>query len=146
MRACIVTVVVSVAGFVTVGTALSTQLPDARLTTVAYRVHRQDAMVSFYAEAFGARFREVDTNGVRSQFGDVGGLTLKFVPIRDAADFQNFPVHQLGFEVSDVDRVISLALKYGGKVQDPPVRESGRVHAAVRDPDGNTLELYSRSR
>ena len=121
-----------------------TQSPtwDAKLTTVAYRVHKQQAMVDFYTEAFGAKFRAVDTGPIRSQFGEVAGLTLKFVPIRDAADFENFPVHQLGFQVADVDRVIAIALKHGGRVQDKPVREQGRVHASVRDPDGNTIELY----
>jgi catechol 2,3-dioxygenase-like lactoylglutathione lyase family enzyme len=114
----------------------------ARVTTVAYRVHRQAAMVAFYSEAFGVRFREVDTGGIRSQFGEMGGLTLKFVPIRSDTDFEDFPVHQLGVEVPDVDRVIAVALRHGGRVQDAPVRDNGRVHASVRDPDGNTLELY----
>jgi catechol 2,3-dioxygenase-like lactoylglutathione lyase family enzyme len=27
-------------------------------------------------------------------------------------------------------------------VQDAPSRQGARLHAAVRDPDGNTLELY----
>jgi hypothetical protein len=45
------------------------------LTSVAYRVHRTRAMVAFYTEAFGARFREVDARGIRSQFGEVGSLT-----------------------------------------------------------------------
>ena len=118
------------------------QAPIVKLTTVAYRVHNQQAMVAFYTEAFGARFRAVDTGGLRSQFGEVAGLTLKFVPIRAAADFENFPVHQLGFEVADIDRVIAIALKHGGRVQDKPVRDRDRVHASIRDPDGNTIELY----
>jgi catechol 2,3-dioxygenase-like lactoylglutathione lyase family enzyme len=112
------------------------------LKTVAYRVHLMAPMLAFYREAFGFEFRAVDTGGLQSQFGDLEGLTLKFVPIRDDVDFENFPIHQLGFEVPDVDAVIALAKKYGGRVQDAPRREDGRVHAAVRDPDGNTLELY----
>jgi hypothetical protein len=35
----------------------------AHLTTVAYRVHRMSAMLAFYREAFGIRFREVETGG-----------------------------------------------------------------------------------
>jgi catechol 2,3-dioxygenase-like lactoylglutathione lyase family enzyme len=116
----------------------------ARVTTVAYRVHRLDAMVAFYEEAFGARFRVVQTGALRSQFGAVSGMTLKFVPIRDAADFENFPVHQLGFEVDEVDRVIAVAARHGGRVQDAPVRDRDGVRASVRDPDGNTIELYGR--
>ena len=114
-----------------------------KLTTVAYRVHKQEAMVAFYTEAFGAKFREVQTGTIRSQFGELPGLTLKFVPIRDAVEFKGFPVHQLGFEVADVERVIALAVKHGGRVQDAPTRTGNRSHASVRDPDGNTIELYS---
>jgi catechol 2,3-dioxygenase-like lactoylglutathione lyase family enzyme len=115
----------------------------ARLATLAYRVHHMQAMVAFYHEAFGFEFREVDVGGgLRSQFGRLDSLTMKFVPIRDAANFEEFPIHQLGFQVYDVEAVVAAAVKHGGRIQDPPVRENGRVHAAVRDPDGNTLELY----
>jgi len=112
------------------------------LTTLALRVHHDEAMVRFYSEAFGVRFREVETSGLRSRFGDLNGVTLKFVPIRDAAGFDSFPVHQPGFAVPDVSRVIEIARRHGGRVQDPPVPRDGRVHASVRDPDGNTIELY----
>jgi catechol 2,3-dioxygenase-like lactoylglutathione lyase family enzyme len=122
--------------------AVPAERPAVSLTSVAYRVHRTPAMVGFYTEAFGARFREVDARGIRSQFGEIGSLTLKFVPIRDAVDFDGFPVHQLGFEVPDVAAVIAIAERHGGRVQNPPERHGGRVHAAVRDPDGNTIELY----
>jgi catechol 2,3-dioxygenase-like lactoylglutathione lyase family enzyme len=114
-----------------------------RLTTVAYRVHRMQSMLAFYREAFGVRFHEVDTGGgLRSQFGQLGGITLKFVPIRDAVDFEDFPIHQLGFEVPDVAAALAAARKHGGRVQDEPRLRNGRVHASVRDPDGNTLEIY----
>jgi catechol 2,3-dioxygenase-like lactoylglutathione lyase family enzyme len=118
---------------------------SVKLTTVAYRVHNMKAMVAFYSEAFGATFRAVDTGPFQSQFGEAAGILLKFVPIRDAADFESFPVHQLGFEVADVERVIAIALKHGGRVQNTPTRDQGRVHAAIRDPDGNTVELYGRA-
>ncbi|MGH9936516.1 MAG: VOC family protein [Blastocatellia bacterium] len=118
--------------------------PGVALTTVALRVHRMEQMTAFYSQAFGVKFREVDTFGIRSQFGEVAGLTLKFVPIRAGADFTEYPIHQLGFTVPDVEAVIALALKHGGKQEGPPLREKGRLHAAIRDPDGNTLELYAR--
>ena len=43
------------------------------------------AMVDFYSEAFGVVFRPVDTSGLPSQFGELQGITLKFVPIREQA-------------------------------------------------------------
>ncbi len=115
----------------------------AHPTTVAYRVHHMPAMLAFYRDAFGVEFREAETGGgVRSRFGELGGLTLKFVPIREGADFEDFPIHQLGLEVPDMDAVLAAARQHGGRVQHAPRRRDGRLHAAVRDPDGNTLELY----
>jgi predicted enzyme related to lactoylglutathione lyase len=117
------------------------QMPN--ISSIAFRVHNMETMLNFYAEAFQVQFREVDTYGIRSQFGELNGITLKFVPIRDDADFKAFPIHQLGFVVSDVEAVISLALKHGGRQEGQIIRAGGKIQAAVRDPDGNTIELYS---
>jgi catechol 2,3-dioxygenase-like lactoylglutathione lyase family enzyme len=113
------------------------------LFSVAMRVANLQAMLNFYSRAFGVQFHAVDTYGIRSQFGNVNGITLKFVPIRDEADFDNYPVHQLGFVVSNVEAVIALALQHGGREEGKVLRHEGKTQAAVRDPDGNTIELYS---
>ncbi len=115
----------------------------AKISSIAFRVYNMDAMVAFYSAAFQVEFQEVDTYGVRSQFGDVGGVTLKFVPIRESDDFKSFPIHQPGFVVTDVEAVIDLAIKHGGRQEGQTVRTEGKTQAAVRDPDGNTIELYS---
>ena len=113
------------------------------LSSLALRVHYLQAMVDFYTEAFGIQFQQVETSGFLSQFGIVNGITIKFVPIRDSVDFENFPSHQPGFTVPDVEHVIALAHKYGGRQEGEIFRDGPRVQAAVRDPDGNSIELYS---
>jgi catechol 2,3-dioxygenase-like lactoylglutathione lyase family enzyme len=115
------------------------------ISSVATRVANMEAMLNFYSQAFGVKFHEVETYGIRSQFGEVNGITLKFVPIRDEADFKNYPVHQLGFIVPDVEAVIALALQHGGREEGKVIRNEGQTQAAVRDPDGNTIELYSET-
>src|SRR5688500_19468608 len=117
----------------------------AKLSSIAFCVHNMDAMLAFYSEAFNVQFQEVDTYGIRSQFGDLDGITLKFVPIRESDDFKGFPVHQPGFMVPDVEAVLAIARKHGGRQEGQTLRADGRVQAAVRDPDGNTIELYSES-
>ena len=114
-----------------------------KISSIAFRVYNLDAMLAFYSEAFEVEFHEVDTYGIRSQFGDVNGITLKFVPIRESDDFKSFPIHQPGFVVPDVETVIAIALKHGGRQEGQTLRLDGKVQAAVRDPDGNTIELYS---
>jgi predicted enzyme related to lactoylglutathione lyase len=113
------------------------------LSSVAIRVYDLDAMLKFYSEAFHVQFHEVATYGIRSQFGELNGVTLKFVPIRDQADFKNYPIHQLGFTVTDVEAVVTLALQHGGKQEGRLIRIDNGLQAAIRDPDGNTIELYS---
>ena len=113
------------------------------LSSIAIRVANMDSMVAFYSEAFQVQFLEVETYGIRSQFGELNGITLKFVSIRDEADFKGYPVHQPGFRVADVQSVIDIALKYGGRQEGKTIRVGGKIQAAIRDPDGNTIELYS---
>ena len=113
------------------------------LSSLAIRVADMNSMVAFYSEAFHIQFREVDTYGIRSQFGEMNGITLKFVPIRDEADFKGYPIHQPGFVVPDVKSVIEIVQKYGGRQEGQLIRVDGKIQAAIRDPDGNTIELYS---
>lgn len=114
------------------------------LTTVALRVHHLEAMADFYSQAFGFEFRDVETGPITSKFGEAGGITIKLVPLRDAADFEGFPSHQLGFAVADIDAVVELAQQCGGAFDSKVENPDGSVnHACVRDPDGNTVELYS---
>jgi catechol 2,3-dioxygenase-like lactoylglutathione lyase family enzyme/uncharacterized protein YciI len=112
------------------------------LQSIAIRTANTDAMVAFYSEAFDGKFRPVPLGELKCQFGTVLGMTMKLVPLREKADFEGYPTHQLGFAVADVDAVIALARKHGGKLEGEVLRQGGRVHASVRDPDGNTIELY----
>ena len=116
----------------------------ARLTTLAFRVHHMARMEAFYTEAFGFVFRDEQTGAITSRFGRAGELTIKLVPIRGTTDFVDFPVHQPGFEVADVEHVIANAEKHGGVRLQSPTRDGAFITASVRDPDGNTVELYQR--
>ena len=115
----------------------------ANLSSIAFRVANIEAMLAFYSEAFQIQFRTVATYGITSYFGELNGITLKFVPIRDEADFKGYPIHQPGLEVQDVEAVIEIAIKHGGRQEGRTVRVDGKLQAAIRDPDGNTIELYS---
>ncbi len=119
--------------------------PYARLLTVAIRVYRMEAMVDFYQEAFGVSFEPKRVGDLEVQFGFLGDLMIKLVPLASEQDADEFPVHQLGFEVEDLDAVLALALKYGGSILQEPVSRMDEWHAVIRDPDGNSLELYGNA-
>src|SRR5688572_28527112 len=97
------------------------------ITSIAFRVHNMDAMTAFYEEAFHVRFKEVNSSGLSSKFGDFNGITLKFVPIRDEVDFENYPIHQPGFTVPDVEKVIEIAVKHGGRQEGSLTHNDGGV-------------------
>lgn len=114
--------------------AAPTATADGAIRSVALRVHHAQRMEDFYANAFGVRFRSVTTGGFESRFGELGGLTLKLVPIREAPDFEGFAVHQLGIEVDALERVVRLAVEAGGRRMGDPVVVDGVRQVAIRDP------------
>ncbi len=69
-------------------------------------------------------------------------MTLKLVPIRAGVDFEGYGNWQLGFRVADIAAVIESAKTLGGRQEGELLLEDDRLHASVRDPDGNTIELY----
>lgn len=89
-------------------------------------------------------FEAKDQSGFTMHEGELGHLLIKFVPIRGEADFTNFPVHQLGFTVPDLERVIRIAENHGGRLLEHlPATDHEPARAAIRDPDGNSIELYA---
>lgn len=120
--------------------------PSSEVASVALRVHHVEKMTRFYREAFGVRFREVDTFGVTSRFGELDGMTIKLVPIRGGVDFEGYNNLQLGIVVRDVRAVVEIARRCGGRQEGEIHEVGGELHAAVRDPDGNTIELYTSRR
>lgn len=121
-----------------------TQESKTALTSIAIRAHNIEAMRAFYTEAFGGLFNQVDLGGgLQCYFGQVLGITIKLVPLRDSADFESFPLHQLGFVVDDVQKVIEIAKKHGGREEGEVTNQNGQCLGAARDPDGNSIELMS---
>lgn len=114
------------------------------LQSIAIRVHDLPAMCRFYAGVLGATFSEVEiAPGLLAQFGRAGPLLIKLVPLRDAQDFEGFPVTQLGFAAADPVACRSRALELGGRAEGQPAGDGASYHCAVRDPDGNTLEIFA---
>ena len=117
---------------------------ETGLRSIAIRVVHMEKMRAFYSEAFKGTFTEVDLGGgLNCQFGQFKGVLIKLIPIREKTDFETFPIHQMGFYVEDVEQVIEIALKYGGQQEGEVFRQNGEIHGALRDPDGNSIELVS---
>lgn len=113
-----------------------------RLISISIYTRHTQAMISFYSEAFGMHFQAFIAGPIESFFADWQGLTIKFIPTPQASRGTPSPL-QLGLNVDDIDRVLELAVKYGGTLQGAVNHTASGLHAAVNDPDGNTLELYA---
>ena len=111
------------------------------ITSAALRVHNLEAMLGFYSQAFGITFHKVETSGVTSHLGDLDGITIKLVPIRESANFVDFPEVQFGMMVPDIAAVVAVADSYGGRQEGSLLVKKDLLHGAIRDPDGNTIEL-----
>lgn len=115
------------------------------MISLALRVHDMPAMIGFYGELLGITFEAAPFEGVEVMESRTGAFVLRFAALREEEDFDGFPVHQPGFAVDDVARAIRVAVAHGGEVEGEPIRSDGEiVLAALRDPDGNTLEVRLR--
>lgn len=105
-------------------------------------VHHFDAMRAFYAAIFREEWEEVElAPGIRILRMSLAGMTIQLCAASvagvTAADFR----HQLRFTVADLQAAIATGLAHGGQLHSEPVETADMRFAALRDPDGNTLEL-----
>lgn len=112
------------------------------LSGVTIAVHRWDAMQEFYTAMLGLEWEEVElAPGVRILRARCEGATIQLclasVAGVSATDFR----HQLRFTVSDLAAALAAGEAQGGQLQGEMVEHDRQRFAAMRDPDGNTLEL-----
>lgn len=116
-------------------------LSEAALMGMTVAVVRMSAMVDFYQSVFKAEFQPVDAHGAMMFRGRVAGLDMLLCPQELAGVRAEQGRFQLKFQVHDIHRTIDLALTNGGSLLNAPVENNGTKAAAVRDPDGNSIEF-----
>ena len=116
-----------------------------QLSGLTLAVHNFAAMRDFYAALLGLTWEETQLAArVVILQGELAGLTLQLCPASvagvAAADFR----HQLRFTVPDLDAALAAGIANGGEQYgELQETESSRL-IALRDPDGNTLELEAK--
>lgn len=116
-------------------------LSETILKGMTVAVVRMSEMVDFYQSVFKAEFQPVDAHGAMMFRGRVAGLDLLLCPQEVAGVRAEQGRFQLKFQVHDIHRTIDLALTNGGSLLNAPVDNDGTKAAAVRDPDGNSIEF-----
>lgn len=100
-----------------------------------------ERLVGFYRDVLGLPFVAVEDEGVR--WGcSLGGLELS---IHAPADFDDPAVGvgavRFGFAVPDIDATVATLEELGIELSYPPRDLGWGKTTAVRDPDGNVIEL-----
>ena len=120
------------------------QPPAVAISRVTLAATNMPAMTRFYNAVFGAGLRETAIGGVAMQSGTLAGLELLLCPNEVAKVDAALNRHMLRIVVDALDPVIVRVRENGGSVDAPPTVSDGIRLLAVRDPDGNTIELAER--
>jgi predicted enzyme related to lactoylglutathione lyase len=118
---------------------------DYQLARITVATTRMSAMVRFYNDVFHARMKEVEIGGVTMHLGYVAGVELLLCPNDVSKVKADLNRHMLRLRVGDFDAALKRVQGSGGTVDAAPVLMSGERVVAVRDPDGNTIELVTNS-
>lgn len=118
---------------------------DYQVARITVATTRMNAMVRFYNDVFHARMKEVDIGGVTMQMGYVAGLELLLCPNQVSKVKADLNRHMVRVRVGDFDDVLKRVRGSGGSVDAAPIMTSGERIVAVRDPDGNTIEIVTNS-
>jgi predicted enzyme related to lactoylglutathione lyase len=111
------------------------------LKGVTLAVVRMSAMVDFYTSVFQTEFQPVEAYGAMLFRGNIAGLDMLLYPQELAGIHTDQNRFLLKFAVSDIKYTLNLALTNGGSLINAAVENEGKKSAAVRDPDGNSIEF-----
>jgi predicted enzyme related to lactoylglutathione lyase len=101
-------------------------------------------MKGFYGRALGIEFTDIDMQGAKLAVAKLGALEILLCPKQLAGITATENTVQLRFVVADVKAAHAAAVAAGGASIAEPQDGGGRLTSAVRDPDGNSLELIER--
>jgi predicted enzyme related to lactoylglutathione lyase len=116
-------------------------LSETVLKGMTVAVVRLPAMVDFYQSVFQAEFQPVEAYGAMMFRGRIAGLDVLLYPQELAGIHAEQNRFLLKFQVRDIHHTLDLALTNGGSLLNAPTENDGAKTAAVRDPDGNSLEF-----
>jgi catechol 2,3-dioxygenase-like lactoylglutathione lyase family enzyme len=115
----------------------------SRLLHITLATTNTAAMAAFYNSVFDARIQPTQAYGATLYKGTLAGISLLLCPNEIAGVAAEQSRHQLQFAVASLDDSLDQVRAAGGAIEQIEAGGSER-RAAVRDPDGNTLEFVER--
>lgn len=113
----------------------------SKIDKITIAVGDINSMKNFYGQVLGVAFQPVEMFGSALYVGKSGSIEWMLCPKEIAQVDAKVNTVQLRFIVEDVEKAYQAGLAAGGKDLNAPAIIEGRKHAALRDPDNNSLEL-----
>ena len=102
---------------------------------------RMSEMVKVYSRVLGIDLEPISLYSTTLYSGRFGKIECMLCPKEIAGVEAEINTVQLRFVVEDVKLAFATATGLGAVILSKPQDMDGRLMAAVRDPDGNSLEL-----
>ncbi len=102
-----------------------------------------DAMLAFYSKGLDIPLKKEDAGEFEYYKGRIGNIDFSLIPNSIAKVKAKENRHQITFRVTSLKQVLSNLVGFGGKIETDAVDEGDRLAVHVRDPDGNSLEIFS---
>jgi lactoylglutathione lyase len=117
--------------------------PCISLRLLVLKTRQVDKVREFY-QILGVPFTEErHGDGPGHYAGQASGTTIEVYPLPDDATAADTSV-RLGFDVTDLDRVLKQLRGLGTPIVTDPRMTAWGYRAVVRDPDGRAVELYGK--
>ncbi len=112
---------------------------DYEIEGMTMAVTNMEQMLAFYSNTFNIQFAEKEMYGSKLYSGVWGGLKLLFCPAEIAGNTAVQNRHQFDIVVSDLEKVIELTKKYGGKLMGEIAEDEHYRNIGIYDPDKNSI-------
>ena len=112
---------------------------------ITIAVDSMESMVQFYSAVLGVEFTEGTMFKRVLYRGAFGNIDLLLCPKDLAGVEANVNTIQLRFLVPDVQEAFTNGVKLGVVTLSEPSMVEDTMQAALRDPDGNSLELAEQA-
>jgi len=112
---------------------------DYQIEGMTIAITKMEQMLDFYTNVFKIRFTEKEMYESKLYSGIWGGLNLLFCPAEIAGNTAVQNRHQFEIVVSDLDKIIELTTKYGGKTMGEIVEDEHSWNVGIYDPDKNSI-------
>src|SRR5574341_972901 len=114
---------------------------EYNLVHITLATTNMPAMKKFYDTVFNANLQAQAMFGTTLYQGKLGGISLLLCPNEIARAKAEQNRHQLRFTVKDIAATMRLALGNGATLLNEISEQADGKIAAVRDPDGNSIEF-----